>query len=314
MIINKNKEVQLIEKLLRNEATLEEKKILSETEAMQDCMEKQWKQGDATTTDIEKEERIWKSIKECCEKPVRKYGYKIYWKWIAACAAILLIVGGIMFVEGQKQNMENEYHEVYAGGYRLLMLPDSSKIWLQPGSTVRYARSFAKQRNVWLKGDAVFEVAHQVSNPFRVYIDKTFVEVKGTVFRVNNRNTHDEVTLFNGRIDLHTQSTGKTVSMIPNQQAIIDSSNMVKLKDINCMEWENGRYTFNEMRLDSLISTINDMYEMQTVLSKEISINKLFSGSIYYYENDPLSVIRKICYNLNLEYRMEGKQATIYKP
>lgn len=315
MNVKEDNKVGLIEKCLRDKATVEEKKILSETEMVEQCMKKQWRQG-GDTIDKEREERIWENVQHSCNLSADTYHrYLLYWKWMTACVAIFILSAGIWHVNGIFQNRMVEFKEIYADECRMLMLPDSSKVWLQPGSSVRYAAKFQNHRNVWLKGDAVFEVKRKEQNPFKVIVNDAFVEVKGTVFRVNNQPSYNEITLFRGRIDLYAAKTGELVSMKPDQRALIDRNNNVTLRDIKCLKWSDGQYTFNDLRLDSLLTIIDEMYGTQIVLNKQVvsySYN-LFSGSINYNET-PLNIIRKICYNLDLKYRTDGKRITIYHP
>ncbi|WP_300704413.1 FecR family protein [Bacteroides sp.] len=313
MKILNEKLINLVEKCFRNESTEEDRRILSEAEEVQHCMEKQWRQG-GTIIDKNREERIWNKVQRSC-KQTSNFNTRrtFYWKWAAASVIILLMLGGTLLLNNEGGDKPMEYNEVYADGCRTLLLPDSSKVWLQSGSTLCYARNFDHQRDVHLKGDAIFEVNRQEENPFRVYIDEAFVEVKGTVFRVNSDEDYSEVTLFSGHIDLHAQTTKQVVSMVPNQRAFIDHNNNVTLKTIDCLKWEDGRYVFNELQLDSLLRVINDIYGIHVVLDKGISPLSQFSGSIYF-DDIPLTVIRKICYNLNLEYHANEKEVVIYKP
>lgn len=304
---------ELVEKCFRNEATVEDRRVLSDTEEVQYCMEKQWKQA-GTTIDKDKEERIWNKVKqsrkELADTKPRKI---IYWRWAtAACVVVLLTLGGVFGWIGEGSDKPMEYDEIYADECRTILLPDSSKVWLQEGSSLRYARNFSVHRDVQLKGDAVFEVNRQENNPFRVYINTAFVEVKGTVFRVNSRADHDEVTLFSGHVDLHTQSTGQVVSMLPNQRAFVDPEHEVTLTTVGCLKWEDGKYLFDDLQLDSLLGIINNMYDIHVIPDKGISLRSQFSGNIQF-DDEPLTIIRKICYNLNLNYRVKDKKVIIYK-
>ena len=310
---DRNEQKQLTEKLLHNKATLEEKRRLSETEAVEKRMLKQWQQA-MNTDNAKREARIWGSIQRDLNQCSNRRNYRIHQSWAAACVAILIILGGFWLIERSTINEKEIYNEVYADTHRFFILPDSSKIWLQPGTSIRYAQNFMSKRKVWLKGDAIFEVVHQSNKPFLVYLNEAFVEVKGTVFRVNTqKTTSDEVTLYSGRIDLHTEKTKEVICMSPNQQAIIDRQNTVALKNISCMKWDNGRYVFKEVQLASLISSINEIYDVKVVVDKNILSHHLFSGNIYYNEN-PSVIIKKICYTLKLEYQSDGKLITIYKP
>ncbi len=72
--------------------------------------------------------------------------------------------------------------KVIAEKNQLYVLPDSTKVWMQPGSSIRYAKAFMQDRRVWLEGSSLFEVRKQEGSTFQVYIYDAFIEVKGTCF------------------------------------------------------------------------------------------------------------------------------------
>ena len=63
------------------------------------------------------------------------------------------------------------------------MLPDSSRVWMHPGSSIRYPENFVQNRKVLVEKEIPdFDVYKQEGKHFIVYIDRAFVEVKGTSF------------------------------------------------------------------------------------------------------------------------------------
>lgn len=307
-----NEQQKLTEKLLKDVATQEEKQQLADTEAVQRLMERQWQQAGEDGPGKEVEERIWNNVLQSCGLLQQKNGRRLLVTWSAACVAVLMVLSGYWLLNIREQPLV--YDEIFTSEHRMLLLPDSSRVWMQPGSSVRYAHNFAKERKVWFRGDATFEVVRNTVHPFRVYLNEAFVEVKGTVFRINSYDeTRNEVTLFNGRVELHTPLTGRIVTMKPSQRAILDLNDVVEIKDVSNVGWQNGRYKFNDTRLDSLMNIINSLYGVKVKLATDVPGHYLFNGSIRYDEQ-PSAVIEKICYNLNLKYCKEDNSIIIYKP
>ena len=58
-------------------------------------------------------------------------------------------------VAKQQAGCVNDFIEVTAQESQLYTLPDSSKVWMQKGSSLRYAKAFLKDRKVWLKGNSI---------------------------------------------------------------------------------------------------------------------------------------------------------------
>ncbi len=313
--MNKDRQRKLILKVFKNNATPEEKRELAETEAVRKQMKLQWWQMAGKDSDKEREERIWKRILHTCRKEQKpgRTGEKRKWMWAAASVAVLMLLGGYWFWMNNTGEEVLNYEEIYAGKHQVVCLPDSSKVWMQPGSSVRYASNFSKERKVWFKGDATFEVVRRETHPFRVYMNDDFVEVKGTVFRVNNRRPeHREVTLFSGHVDVHSAKAGEVIKMLPCQRATLSRDGKVVVTDISSVEWRNGQYKFNDTRLDSLVNIIKNLYDVDVVLDANVSGHYLLNGNIYYNEQASV-LIERICYNLRLKYRQENNQFFIYK-
>ena len=141
--------------------------------------------------------------------------------YIAASVALVLIVGGLWMYSNTGRTQIEKYIEFTAQESRMYLLPDSSKVWMQPGSSIRFAENFKECRDVWLKGNSLFEVRKNSGSKFRVYIDKAFIEVKGTCFLIKQNNPNaNEITLFNGSIEFNIESTHDKIAMKPLQELV----------------------------------------------------------------------------------------------
>lgn len=306
----------LLKKILSGRIPPEKRLKFSKDAAAERLMKLQWNEGCNEAEDEEIRKRIWKQVVTHCS-PEDKKGQKrarTIWSWRAACAAIIVLIGSTWLVLENKGMPDEEYQTVYAAGHKMTTLPDRSKVWMQPGSSLRYdAEEFNRSRKVWLKGDATFEVMKRTESPFRVYVNEAFVEVKGTTFRIAERSLdRGEIFLFDGRVNFHPSGNGKIVEMRPDQCVTYQADGKTRLEEISHITWLNGQYRFSDIRLDSLISAVNKLYEINVELAQDVPRQYLFSGIIRY---DELSseVIQKICYNMNLKYKQEKGKGMIYK-
>lgn len=184
---------------------------------------------------------------------------------------------------------------------------------MQPGSSLRYVRNFNKNRQVWLEGNSLFEVYKHEGSTFRVYLNKAFIEVKGTCFSVKQNNlTQNEIILFNGKIDFNIESTGQKMKVHPLQKITYNpETTQSYIENIQNITWENGRYNFTDIPLTQLIRSINQMYNTNIVLKKNIQEESAFTGSIRY--DEPLEdVLEKICFSQNLRLEKNDSEITIY--
>ena len=301
-------------KILSEQATPEERKQFLEMEEMRNLMKRQWDSSDGKFADAKVEKRMWKQIAGQCKLERSHQSRRIALLCCAAGIAALLVIGAFYFTGGNKNIDRMEYVSVVANEARVLSLPDQSKVWMQPGSTVRYAQTFNEKRDVWLEGDATFEVTKQAGRTFRVHIAQAFIEVKGTVFHVNNRNKEmSKVILYNGKVDFHSQTDGRVVAMKPSECLTYHSNGDIVMNEIGNIYWQDGMYKFAYTRLDSLIGTIKEVYDIDIELAADIPGHYLFNGAIYYNER-PSEIAEKICYTMNLKYKRENGKLIIYKP
>lgn len=237
---------------------------------------------------------------------------ELWWKVAAASVAILLLIGGLwVSMTGDKSGM-NELIRVVAHQSRMYILPDSTKVWMNPGSSIQYAKDFNEDRRVWLEGNSLFEVYKHEGSTFQVYIDKAFIEVKGTCFLVKQDDiTHNEITLFHGKIEFNVESTGQKVIMQPLQKVTYNVENaQTQIEQIANIKWENGKYNFKDIPLVQLIQTVNQMYKTNIVLKRRLGEESSFSGSIRYDETLD-DVLEKICFSLNLTKDTHNEQIII---
>lgn len=301
---------KLIRRLLSNRLDNKGKQELSQLDMVEKELNKQWNEPDTECLDNNIGKKIWHNIQKKCEKKKTRIVHLELWQTVAASACILLIIGGYWLFNGIDQ-ME-KYREIVANESKMYTLPDSSKVWMRPGSSIRFAEDFRKNRNVWLKGNSLFEVRKQNGNPFKVYIDKAFIEVKGTSFFVKQNKVSNEVTLFTGKVDFYIKKTGAKVIMEPSQRVTYHfESGQVNTENVSTTQWKNGKFHFTNIHLEQLIQTINQLYNTNIRIESTLDEEAAFTGSIRHDEqlND---VVNKICFALNLHQKEQNGNITIY--
>ncbi len=143
----------------------------------------------------------------------------------------------VEFIE--KENTSNEPMSVF--------LMDGSEIVLEKKSKIRYPKVFeADKREVFLVGEAFFEVTKNPKRPFLIYTKKLITKVLGTSFTIKaNPETEEErVVVKTGRVSVVSQLESNTIEkgvhfseangivVTPNQEAIYLSSNAKLMKRI----------------------------------------------------------------------------------
>jgi len=158
--------------------------------------------------------------------------------------------------------------DVPVGGFFKVVLSDGTKVWLNSASSLTFPSDFTgPQRNVKLKGEGYFEVAHQAQKPFIVETNKQSVEVLGTHFNVNAYADEDQVktTLLTGSVKVRTPNKMQSALLKPGEAAILkDKSLSVHQADVNqSIDWINGRFNFSHTDVKSVLRKIARWYDIE---------------------------------------------------
>jgi transmembrane sensor len=154
-------------------------------------------------------------------------------------------------------------------------LPDGSIVSLHAGSQIIYPEKFASnQRNVELKGEAYFKVAHDKTKPFVVASGDAMVEVLGTQFNVNTHSAEGamEVVLTSGKVSVYYKANPKqNVLLMPGEKAELNVVQKQIRKsantDPNYMAWKTHILSFDNENLAQVISTLQKVYQTPILLS-----------------------------------------------
>ena len=94
-----------------------------------------------------------------------------------------------------------------------MTLHDGSTVILEPGGEVRYNEKFLNTREVYLSGDAFFEVTKDASRPFLVYANEITTKVLGTSFRIKAKQGEKEIVVAvkTGKVSVMANSVSNDV-------------------------------------------------------------------------------------------------------
>ncbi len=204
------------------------------------------------------------------------------------------------------------------GGQYELVLPDGSKVWLNSASSIRYPTTFTgKERRIELRGEAYFEVAKNVSMPFKVTIQgKAEVEVLGTHFNINSYADEPAIatTLLEGSVRVTGLESSTTQLIVPGQQAQLNANGQIALNknvDVNqVMAWKNGIFNFENADLPMLLRQLSRWYDVDVIYETAVP-QREFGGKMQ--RDLKLSQMLRILEKNNVHYRIEGRKLIIMK-
>ncbi|WP_430815639.1 FecR domain-containing protein [Carboxylicivirga sp. RSCT41] len=175
--------------------------------------------------------------------------------------------------------------KVPIGGEYSLKLSDGTNIWLNAGSELRYPVNFVgDRREVFLKGEGYFDVAHNDAKPFLVNTPLSAVKVFGTAFNVMSyeEDKRQEVTLVEGKVGLAVNN--KLSLLEPGQQAVFNkASSNVAIREVDTeiyTAWTKGELIFDNMPMDEFAKKIARWYDVDFFFANQRVAQKRFAGSI----------------------------------
>ncbi|GGH22704.1 FecR family protein [Sphingobacterium alkalisoli] len=201
--------------------------------------------------------------------------------------------------------------EVPKANFFKMNLPDGSVIWINAMSSLRFPVKFGhKERRVYLKGEAYFEVAKDVNRPFIVDVEGKEVRVFGTEFNVRTYNNIFKTTLVEGKVEV--SGNGISEYLIPGQYAtwnnnrfVVDQADLQK-----DLAWKNNEFYFKNDNIVQIASQLMMWYDLDVKIASNISTTKTYSGSIN--RNVNLSeVLTMLKFVSNLDFMLKGKDLRI---
>lgn len=204
---------------------------------------------------------------------------------------------------------------VPAGGEFFYELSDSTKVWLNSASELRFPVHFAGQgtREVYLKGEAFFDVAKtNGAVPFVVRLSGGDIKVYGTRFLVKNYAGEPlSAVLTRGCIGF-TSSQGRDVLLFPSDRLEVSGENM-RIEQVDTtlyMSWINQMFVFDGQPLEEIMKTLSRWYDMEFTFQTEDLKHIRFSGRLNRYQ-DIRVLLRTYEQTAGIRFDIQGRNIII---
>lgn len=203
-----------------------------------------------------------------------------------------------------------------------VLLSDSTEVFLNSGSTLRFPVSFRgeKQRQVYLKGEGFFAVSKNPDKPFFVRTENIVVQVLGTRFNVKAYDEENvtKTSLQEGSVQVNPVNTPeKPVIIVPGEAASYHSSDKrVTVENIsieNDIAWTNNRLVFISEPFSEVIKKIERSYGVRIVNKNKNLENVRFYGDFNVDKESVEDVLKAFTTIKFFEYTLKGDLVTIKK-
>lgn len=262
-------------------------------------------------------DRLWKRIVNA-ETPI---GVSSVWKYVSIAASVLLLCVSSVVLKNNTGKRPLSYMEVtsMAGSKTQVLLPDSTIVWLNGDSWIRYPESFDDEgRRVELIGEAFFQVSKDKERPFSVNLDGMRIEVLGTEFNVFAKKQVDiiETTLVEGSVALFSAGNETLVPdriLNPNDQAIYtkrdDKIEVHQVRSSLSTSWVTGNFFFDKVTFGDLLQVLEHSFHVKFHLKNERLERTYLTAQFTHQESldDILSILQ-----ISLQYTYIIKDKTVY--
>lgn len=224
---------------------------------------------------------------------------------------------GIVYSQSGNKSQGLQYNALHTprGGEYKITLSDGTTVQLNSASQLRFPVLFDEQkREVYLTGEAFFDVQKDENRPFYVIADGVRIRVYGTLFNVN---THDkeyvQTVLVEGSVSLSAEQGGQEYQMKPSQLGEYrraDASVSVKTVDVEpYVAWKDGFFVFENQSMEQIMTTLCRWYDVDVYYDDEPLKRLHFTGHVRRYDKID-NILRAIKSAVGLTFTI--KDRTIY--
>ena len=271
-----------------------------------------WDNGGKIKLDLDLDTHsAWENIALRIGHPSKQRFFTAWSSYIRVAASILLLLSlGVLFYLFAPAS-EIEY-QTGIDERMLIVLPDSSKVWLNEQSTLTFNDDFNNERALSLKGEAFFEVTHDPESPFEVESASMITTVLGTSFNINDygKNSVSEVGVSTGKVQVATiDSNPDRVILPPGFKVTYSKESKQLLKsgndNVNFLAWKERRLLFKNSTFPEIEKVLEDYFNI------EISFDKGKLGGCQFtssFEDPTLDEVLEILgATLDITYTKSGE-------
>ena len=272
---------------------------------------------------------------------IRSVPAKRFTRYLVAASIILILISSYFIktlIIGDSNLLPNgiaksayHYKDNLTKSPLKVVLEDGSQVTLQPLAKLYYSVKQYHKREVFLEGDAFFDVTKNKEAPFFVYSGAIVTKVLGTSFNIiNPLNGNTEVLVKSGRVQVYENIIkGKAVKNIsqpvilqPNHKVIFHAENKTleltlaekpelvkKTNGYTSLDSSKIEFVYVRARLKDVLKELETHYGIEIIVPNEDLYNCYFTGDIT--EQDLYTKLKMICLTTNTNYEINGTKILI---
>jgi len=245
------------------------------------------------------------------------------WLRIAAAAIALIVLSASFYFFRINNPVRLAELKTKNGSIAKIRLADGTLVTLNALSTLSYPKTFnGKTREVFLSGEAFFDVAKDHSHPFIVHTNQSDIQVLGTAFDIKSykNDPQFEATLFRGSIQA-TLKDNPAIKVIlkPTDKLLIqhtsysltketyfDNSNTLNIETA----WMNNKLVFKNEPFEQLANSLERKYGNNIIFKNDVLKSIKFTGEFEKEDINQILLSLKIVTRFN--YKISGNNIYIF--
>ena len=242
------------------------------------------------------------------------------WAGLILLSSFLIWISISKWFNPTQKPQEISYVEVKTeyGQTGSALLPDSSQVWLNANTKLKYQKNFRQNRFIMLEeGEAFFEVKPDKAHPFIIQtLHGVKTEVLGTSFNVKAYQSlkEVEVTIQTGKVSV-TQDQDKPTKLTPGQRIRYHQNRTQQLSrvlDINSIgKWRQGEWILDDASWQEWCLLIYNFHHIRLITKEPAILKARLSANIK--QGQPLPEILEIlCAQLGCQYRQSSDTIELY--
>ncbi len=249
----------------------------------------------------------------------RKIGF---WNSFIRAAAIILMLTTAGLLINKYIEDQNAFHHLHTvivpPGQRInLILADNSSIWLNANTTFKYPSQFSKkQREVYLDGEAYFDVSANEKHPFIVNTTQGGIKVTGTTFNVSAYSKYEkfETSLFEGIVGIYLNgSEDKVINIKPTEKAVFKDGRL-EVSNINNYDeflWRRGLIAFKSKKLHEILAVLEQYFDTEIRIDTDSLPDNTYTGK--FRQSDGIDyALRVLQKSINFTYERDNEGQIIH--
>lgn len=246
--------------------------------------------------------------------------------WLAAASVLVATGLGYFLVNRQHdgRNAARVAMETRVSGAKDVVsieLPDGTQVWLNKNSKIEYPKAFdGDERQVYLQGEAFFEVVPNPEKPFIVKSDKVSTRVLGTSFDVRAYKGDEtaSVSVATGKVEVSKEiekgSPIRITQLTPQQELVINTEkdetyiDIVSTFDIGA--WRKEQLVFRNNTYSEVIARLEEHFGVTIELTDK-NLNDCRVMANFNQGATLKDVLKLLSISNSFRYKIEGTEVTI---